>query len=176
MRKNVCQALVKLLEVQIDILIPQMNNVIQYMLLATQACFSLSLCVSMLANPFRTPLLITNACLCVRMIQYLLLATQACFPLLCGECVLANPSLEPSSWLCTHAYFCVRMTQYLLLDAQACCSVRLRFCICDSDKHLGRAGVSARQPPCDMAARVKLVCNSNLWAMASGPPFVSSVS
>jgi hypothetical protein len=37
-RKNVCQALVKLLEVQIEILEPQMNNVIQYMLLATQVC------------------------------------------------------------------------------------------------------------------------------------------
>eukprot|EP00123_Amoebidium_parasiticum_P014138 comp22354_c0_seq1/m.33276 comp22354_c0_seq1/g.33276 ORF comp22354_c0_seq1/g.33276 comp22354_c0_seq1/m.33276 type:complete len:901 (-) comp22354_c0_seq1:815-3517(-) len=35
-RKNVCQALVKLLEVRIDLLMPQMNNVIEYMLMSTQ--------------------------------------------------------------------------------------------------------------------------------------------
>eukprot|EP00124_Ichthyophonus_hoferi_P003751 Ihof_evm2s348 gene=Ihof_evmTU2s348 len=35
-RKNVCQALVKLLEVRIDLLMPQMNNVIEYMLISTQ--------------------------------------------------------------------------------------------------------------------------------------------
>eukprot|EP01135_Chromosphaera_perkinsii_P010674 Nk52_evm74s2192 gene=Nk52_evmTU74s2192 len=35
-RKNVCQALVMLLEVRIDQLMPQMNNIIEYMLLSTQ--------------------------------------------------------------------------------------------------------------------------------------------
>eukprot|EP01134_Creolimax_fragrantissima_P004304 CFRG4304T1 len=35
-RQNVCQAMVKLLEVRIDILVPQMDNIIQYMLMCTQ--------------------------------------------------------------------------------------------------------------------------------------------
>ena len=35
-RKNVCRAIVMLLEVRIDRLVPQMNNIIDYMLLRTQ--------------------------------------------------------------------------------------------------------------------------------------------
>ncbi|KAB0801453.1 hypothetical protein PPYR_05807 [Photinus pyralis] len=37
-RKNVCRALVLLLEVRIDLLMPQMHNIIEYMLLRTQDC------------------------------------------------------------------------------------------------------------------------------------------
>ena len=35
-RKNVCRAIVMLLEVRLDRLVPQMNNIIDYMLLRTQ--------------------------------------------------------------------------------------------------------------------------------------------
>ena len=49
-RKNICRAIVMLLEVRMDRLIPHMNSIIDYMLARTQVCHVLIVPIHLLGN------------------------------------------------------------------------------------------------------------------------------